>query len=93
MTTALDKTLRRQIRLKGEDYVVALSPEGLKITRKGRRKGLELSWSALISGDAALAVALHASVGEFADPLATKRPPAKKKPDRSGGRPREKRPS
>jgi hypothetical protein len=66
MTTALDKTLRRQINVKGQDYIVALSPEGLKITLKGKRNGLELSWSALVSGDAALAVALNASVGQFA---------------------------
>jgi hypothetical protein len=30
MTTPLDKTLRRQIRIQGQDYVVALSPDGLK---------------------------------------------------------------
>jgi hypothetical protein len=79
MTTPLDKTLRRQIHVKGQDYIVALSPEGVKITLKGKRKGLELSWSALVSGDAALAVALNASVGQFAAQSATKeRPPGKK---------------
>jgi len=66
VTTSLDRTLRRQIKVNGQDYVVVLSPEGLKITLKGKRKGLELSWSALVSGDAALAVALNASVGQFA---------------------------
>lgn len=65
MTTPLDKTLRRQIQINGQDYIVALSPEGLKITLKGKRKGLELGWSALVSGEAALAVALNASVGRF----------------------------
>jgi len=65
MTTSLDKISRRQIQVNGEDYVVTLSPEGLKITLKGKRKGLELSWSALVSGDAALAVALNASIGRF----------------------------
>ena len=65
MTTSLESTLRRQIQVNGEDYVVTLSPEGLKITLKGKRKGLELSWSALVSGDAALAVALNASIGRF----------------------------
>jgi Ni,Fe-hydrogenase III large subunit len=67
MTTPLDKTLRRQIRIKGQDYVIALSPEGLKITLKGKRNGLELAWSELVSGEAALAVALNASVGRFAE--------------------------
>jgi hypothetical protein len=65
MTTSLDKILRRQIQVNGEDYVVTLSPDGLKITLKGKRKGLELSWSALVNGDAALAVALNASIGRF----------------------------
>lgn len=74
MTTSLDKTLRRQINLKGQDYIITLSPEGLKITLKGKRKGLELSWSALVSGDAALAVALNASVGQFAAQSAAKGP-------------------
>jgi hypothetical protein len=74
MTTTLDKTLRRQINVKGQDYIIALSPEGLKITLKGKRKGLELSWSALVSGDTALAVALNASVGQFAAQSAAKEP-------------------
>jgi len=65
MTTSLETTLRRQIKVNGQDYIVTLSPEGLKITPKGKRKGLELSWTALVSGDAALAVALNASVGRL----------------------------
>jgi hypothetical protein len=86
VTTQLDKTLRRQIRIKGQDYIVALSPEGLKITQKGRRKGLELAWSALVSGDAALAVALNASVGRFAEVSAPKNQPAKRKSERTARR-------
>ena len=46
----------------------AVSPEGLKITLKGKRKGQELRWSDLVSGEAALAVALNASVGRFESP-------------------------
>jgi hypothetical protein len=73
MTTPLEKTLKRQISIRGQVYIVAISPEGLKLTHKGRRKGLELAWEALVSGDAALAVALNASVGkltiERAEPL------------------------
>ena len=62
MTTKLDKTLKREIKIKGKVYVLTISPEGLKLTVKGRRKGQELSWQALVSGDAALAVALNASL-------------------------------
>ncbi len=87
MTTPLDKTLRRQITVKGQDYIIALSPEGLKITLKGKRKGLELSWNALISGDAALAVALNASVGQFAAQSAANEPP-NQKPETPGHPPR-----
>jgi hypothetical protein len=71
MTTPLQKTLRRELEIKGRTFIVALSPAGLKLTQKGRRKGLELSWDALVSGDAALAVALNASVGQFATGRAT----------------------
>ena len=78
MTTPLNKTLRRQILVNGQDYIVTLSPEGLKITGKGKRKGLELDWSALVSGDAALAIALNASVGQLAAPPAPPKTPAKR---------------
>ena len=65
MTTPLEKTLKRELRLKGQTYIVTISPEGLKLTLKGRRKGVELAWEALISGDAALAAALNASLGQL----------------------------
>jgi hypothetical protein len=63
--TPLDKTLKRSLSIKGIDYVVTLTPELLKLTRKGRRLGLELKWVDISSGESALAVALHASVGRF----------------------------
>ena len=62
MPTKLHKTLKREIEIGGEPYVLAIDPEGLKLTRKGRRKGQELRWSELVSGEAALAVALSASL-------------------------------
>jgi hypothetical protein len=62
MATKLDKTLKRELLIEGEPYILAISPEGLKLTQKGRRKGQELTWKALISGDAALATALNASI-------------------------------
>jgi hypothetical protein len=34
-------------------------------TEKGRRLGLELKWADIVSGEIALAVALHASLGNF----------------------------
>jgi hypothetical protein len=62
MTTKLDKVLKREIDINGEAYIVTLSPEGLKLTVKGRRKGQELAWKDLVSGEAALATALNASL-------------------------------
>jgi hypothetical protein len=62
VATKLEKPLKRELNLEGEPYIVVISPEGLKVTQKGRRKGLELSWKDLLSGDAALASALRASV-------------------------------
>jgi predicted component of type VI protein secretion system len=65
MTTRLDKTLKREITLEGRTFILAVSPEGLKLTLKGKRKGQELRWGDLVSGDAALATALNASLGTF----------------------------
>ena len=62
MTTRLESPLKREITVAGEPYTLTLTPDGLKLVRKGRRKGYELSWSALVSGDEALAVALNASL-------------------------------
>jgi hypothetical protein len=64
MATKLDKSLKRELELEGVSYMVAIAPEGLKITVKGKRKGIELSWKELISGQAALATALNASLEE-----------------------------
>jgi hypothetical protein len=62
MTTKLDKTLKREIEVDGQPYIIALSPEGLKITGKGKRKGQEITWKHLISGEAAMVAALSASL-------------------------------
>jgi len=76
MTTLLEKTLKRELSIGGRDYILAISPEGLKLTLKGRRKGLELQWDTLVSGEAALAVALNASIGKFTRAPAVRKPPA-----------------
>ena len=62
MTTKLEKALKRQIDIKGKPYVVTITPEGLKLTEKGKRKGQELNWGDLASGHTALAVALNESL-------------------------------
>jgi hypothetical protein len=62
MATKLDKTLKREIDLDGQAYMLTIDPAGLKLVPKGKRNGLELSWKALVSGEAALATALNASI-------------------------------
>lgn len=47
MPTKLDKTVKREIEIDGQPFTVAISPEGLKITQKGFRKGQEVSWKEL----------------------------------------------
>jgi hypothetical protein len=66
MTTPLHSTLKRALTIDGRDYVLTLTDTALKLTLKGKRNGVELSWAQLVNGEAALAVALHASVGAFA---------------------------
>lgn len=50
MTTKLDKTLKREIDIDGQAYTVTISPEGVKLTQKGFRKGREMSWRSLWQG-------------------------------------------
>ncbi|MDQ7758710.1 hypothetical protein [Xanthomonas sontii] len=62
--TPLDKPLRRALEIDGVHYTLTVDPDGLKLTEKGRRKGLDLRWRELVSGDAALATALQASLAD-----------------------------
>ena len=64
MTTKLNAPFKRELELNGEKYTVTLTPEGFKLVQTGKRKGIELTWASIVSGDAALAHALNASVGE-----------------------------
>jgi len=65
MTTPLTKPLKRELQIQGRTFVVTLSPEGIKLTLKGKRKGQELRWEDLVTGEAALAVALNASLRDI----------------------------
>ena len=62
MATVLDKSLKRELQIGDEPYMLTISPDGLKLVPKGKRNGVELAWSDLVSGQAALAVALNASL-------------------------------
>jgi hypothetical protein len=86
MVTRLRGPLRREIRIGGVAHVVTITDDGLKLVEKGRRKGYELPWKDLVSGEAALAAALNASVSAAPAPRGAKRGSAR--PRR--GRPRRK---
>jgi len=61
--TKLDKPLRREIGIGEKTYTLTIAPEGLKLTEKGHRKGIELKWPDIVNGGAGMAAALQASVG------------------------------
>ena len=65
MTPRLDHIIKRELKLGKELYTVSMSPDGVKITPKGRRKGHEITWQALLSGDAELTQQLKMSVDAF----------------------------
>jgi hypothetical protein len=62
MAVKLEKTIKRELELEGRTYTIAIAPEGVKVTEKGKRKGREISWKAIISGDAQLAEELKMSL-------------------------------
>jgi hypothetical protein len=67
MATKLDKPLKREVLIEGKPYMLTISPQGLKLVPKGRRKGVDIAWKEIVSGEAALAAALNASLGQLKD--------------------------
>jgi hypothetical protein len=91
--TPLEKILRRALKINGADYVLTISPQGLKLTLKKKRNGLELAWADLVDGEAALATALNASLGQLdtvpKENVTRKSPPPRKHTNATtNGRPR-----
>ncbi|HJQ20467.1 MAG TPA: hypothetical protein VJ867_08985 [Gemmatimonadaceae bacterium] len=64
MAVKLEKTIKRELELDGKTYTVAMGPEGVKVTEKGKRLGRELSWRTIVSGDAQLADQLNKSIAQ-----------------------------
>lgn len=62
MTAKLDRAIKRELDLDGTLYTITIAPEGLKVTEKGKRKGQEVSWRSIISGDATLSENLKISL-------------------------------
>jgi hypothetical protein len=85
VATVLDKELKRQVTVDGVDYTVAVDPEGIRLTGKGKRKPeVELRWRDLLSGEAAMAVALNASLSKKQQ--AATKPATEQPPDRTSKR-------
>jgi hypothetical protein len=82
MTTILDKTLKRELEIQSRPFILWISPEGFRLVPKGKRKGVEIQWAALVSGEAALAVALNASL-HLSDPGADSKLKGKPSPRRT----------
>jgi len=53
MATKLNKQLKREIEVDGKPYMITLSPEGVKLTEKGKRLGREHTWKDLLGGGGA----------------------------------------
>ena len=51
MVTKLEQPLKREISIKDRAYVVTITPQGLKLTLKGHRKGHELAWESMVPAD------------------------------------------
>ncbi len=62
MAAKLEKPIKRELDLDGETYTVTISPEGVRVVPKGRRKGHEITWQTIISGDAELTQQLKISL-------------------------------
>jgi hypothetical protein len=62
VATRLDKTIKRELELDGKFYTVSVSPAGVKVVPKGGRKGHEISWTALLSGEVELRRDLNLSL-------------------------------
>jgi hypothetical protein len=80
--TPLRAPVKRALTIEGREYVVTLTEANLKLTLKGKRNGFEMPWANIVNGEAALAVALQASVGAFP----AKPSPAKVKSKRAARR-------
>lgn len=62
MATKLDKPIKRELEIEGRSYTITVAPDGVKVVEKGKRKGISVSWTSFVSGDAALAAELRASL-------------------------------
>jgi hypothetical protein len=65
MATKLNKQLKREIDVDGKPYMITLSPEGVKLTEKGKRLGREHTWKELLGGETSAGSSAGSSFGEI----------------------------
>lgn len=65
MPTRLDKAIKRELEIGGKLYTVTITPESVKITPKGGRRGHEITWEELLRGDADLRRDLNISLDAY----------------------------
>lgn len=60
--TKRKKPLKRELSIDSRAYVLTIEPDRFRLAPKGHRQGVEIAWRGLVSGEAALAAALNASL-------------------------------
>jgi hypothetical protein len=72
--TELKAALNRELLIDKSAYKLTITPKGFRLVLKGKRNGLEIAWHDLVNGDAAMAVALRASLAAPASRARTNAP-------------------
>jgi hypothetical protein len=65
MPAKLEKPIKREVTARGETLMLTLSPDGVTLTPKGKRKGKTFTWADLWSGEAELAEQQRASLQAY----------------------------
>jgi hypothetical protein len=78
MPLKLGRALKREVDIHGAPYTVTVSPLGVRLVRKGFRKGVAVSWRRLLQMAAGEAGPPEGAAPDVA-------PPDVFRPDRAGG--------
>ena len=49
MATKLEKTIKRELEIDGQAYMISIMPTGVKKTKKGFRNGPEMTWKQILA--------------------------------------------